>query len=113
MCDMWQHAVFMYVHACCVHVCICMCDTSHFPSSLQNSLRQIQKAIKGLVVMSEELEKVYTSFINNQVCHYSHCTTCKMTYCVHVCTRVAYGYSRSQGCGPMQPIHLSSLSVHG
>eukprot|EP00731_Ephydatia_muelleri_P001617 Em0001g1617a len=34
---------------------------------IKNSLRQIQKAIKGLVVMSEELEKVYTSFINNQV----------------------------------------------
>ncbi|XP_065911794.1 dynein axonemal heavy chain 6-like [Dysidea avara] len=34
---------------------------------IKNSLRQIQKAIKGLVVMSEELEKVYTSFLNNQV----------------------------------------------
>ena len=34
---------------------------------LQSSLRNIQKAIKGLVVMSEELEKVYTSFLNNQV----------------------------------------------
>ena len=32
----------------------------------------------GLVVMSEELEKVYTSFINNQVCHYPHCVTCEM-----------------------------------
>ena len=37
----------------------------------QSSLRQIQKAIKGLVVMSEQLEKVYTSFLNNQVSHTS------------------------------------------
>ncbi len=35
---------------------------------MQASLQDIQKAIKGLVVMSEELERVYTSFINNQVC---------------------------------------------
>lgn len=34
---------------------------------LQTSLKDIQKAIKGLVVMSEELEMVYTSFLNNQV----------------------------------------------
>lgn len=34
---------------------------------LQTSLENIQKAIKGLVVMSEDLEMVYTSFLNNQV----------------------------------------------
>ena len=46
-----------------------MCCVSHLslPCSSQNSLRQIQKAIKGFVVMSEQLEKVYTSFLNNQV----------------------------------------------
>ena len=35
--------------------------------SLQSSLQQLQKAIKGFVVMSEELEMIYTSFLNNQV----------------------------------------------
>ncbi|XP_038058163.1 dynein heavy chain 6, axonemal-like isoform X3 [Patiria miniata] len=34
---------------------------------IKSSMRTIQKAIKGLVVMSEELESVYHSFINNQV----------------------------------------------
>ncbi|XP_071942686.1 dynein axonemal heavy chain 6-like [Antedon mediterranea] len=34
---------------------------------IKNSLRTIQKAIKGLVVMSEELEAVYHSFLNNHV----------------------------------------------
>jgi len=34
---------------------------------IKNSLRQLQKAIKGLVVMSLELDLVYTSFLNNQV----------------------------------------------
>ena len=33
----------------------------------QTSLQQLQKAIKGFVVMSEELEMVYTAFLNNQV----------------------------------------------
>ncbi|XP_015770017.1 PREDICTED: dynein heavy chain 6, axonemal-like [Acropora digitifera] len=34
---------------------------------IKNSLQQLQKAIKGLVVMSLELDKVYTNFLNNQV----------------------------------------------
>ncbi|XP_077994098.1 dynein axonemal heavy chain 6-like [Glandiceps talaboti] len=34
---------------------------------IKSSLNTIKKAIKGLVVMSEELERVYTSFLNNQV----------------------------------------------
>ena len=34
---------------------------------LWKSLDNIKKAIKGLVVMSADLEKVYTSFLNNQV----------------------------------------------
>jgi dynein heavy chain len=34
---------------------------------IKDSLKSVQKAIKGLVVMSEVLEKVYTSFLNNQV----------------------------------------------
>ncbi|XP_071825285.1 dynein axonemal heavy chain 6-like isoform X2 [Apostichopus japonicus] len=34
---------------------------------IKDSMRTIQKAIKGFVVMSEELERVYNSFLNNQV----------------------------------------------
>ncbi|XP_046331899.2 dynein axonemal heavy chain 6-like [Haliotis rufescens] len=34
---------------------------------IKNSLKQLQKAIKGFVVMSEELERVYNAFLNNQV----------------------------------------------
>lgn len=30
-------------------------------------MAQLKKAIKGLVLMSDALEEVYTSFINNQV----------------------------------------------
>lgn len=33
----------------------------------QTSLETLNKAIAGLVVMSEEMEKVYNSFLNNQV----------------------------------------------
>lgn len=33
----------------------------------QTSLSTLQKAIAGLVVMSEEMEKIYNSFLNNQV----------------------------------------------
>lgn len=33
----------------------------------QTSLDTLHKAIAGLVVMSEEMEKVYNSFLNNQV----------------------------------------------
>ena len=34
---------------------------------MQRSLEQLQKAIRGFVVMSEELEMIYTSFLNNHV----------------------------------------------
>ena len=34
---------------------------------IKTSLNNLKKAIKGFVVMDEELEKMYTSFINNQV----------------------------------------------
>uniref|UniRef100_A0A1I8GGQ9 DHC_N2 domain-containing protein n=1 Tax=Macrostomum lignano TaxID=282301 RepID=A0A1I8GGQ9_9PLAT len=34
---------------------------------IRTSLEQLKKAIKGFVVMSEELDSVYTAFINNQV----------------------------------------------
>ena len=33
----------------------------------QMSLITLQKAIAGLVVMSEEMDRIYTSFLNNQV----------------------------------------------
>lgn len=34
---------------------------------IHSSLKDLQLAIKGLVVMSDQLEEVYTSFLNNQV----------------------------------------------
>ncbi|OON20270.1 ATPase family protein, partial [Opisthorchis viverrini] len=34
---------------------------------VKDSLRQLQKAIKGFVVMSEGLEEVYTAFLHNQI----------------------------------------------
>ena len=34
---------------------------------IHSSLVSLQKAIKGLVVMSEQLEEVFVSFINNTV----------------------------------------------
>jgi dynein heavy chain len=38
---------------------------------LHNSLNDLRKAIKGLVVMSAELEGVYLSFMNNSVRYYN------------------------------------------
>ncbi len=34
---------------------------------MRNSLDQVQKAIKGFVVMSQELDQMYTAFLNNQL----------------------------------------------
>lgn len=34
---------------------------------IHNSMKQLQKAIKGLVVMSDALEEIFTAFMNNQV----------------------------------------------
>lgn len=34
---------------------------------VHSSLDNLQKAIKGFVVMSDSLEEVFTSFLNNQV----------------------------------------------
>lgn len=35
---------------------------------IHTSLDNLQKAIKGLVVMSDDLERVFIAFLNNQVC---------------------------------------------
>ncbi|XP_068444624.1 dynein axonemal heavy chain 6 isoform X2 [Clinocottus analis] len=40
---------------------------NHLLSVLKMSLLTLQKAIAGLVVMSEEMDRIYTSFLNNQV----------------------------------------------
>uniref|UniRef100_A0A4W3JLA8 Dynein axonemal heavy chain 6 n=1 Tax=Callorhinchus milii TaxID=7868 RepID=A0A4W3JLA8_CALMI len=42
-------------------------EVDRFNGLLDSSLRMLNKAIAGLVVMSEEMEKIYTSFMNNQV----------------------------------------------
>ena len=34
---------------------------------IKTSLGTLKKAIAGLVVMSEQMEMIYTSFLNNQV----------------------------------------------
>ena len=34
---------------------------------MQSSLRDIRKAIKGMIVMSSDLDAMYTSFLNNQL----------------------------------------------
>jgi len=34
---------------------------------IRETLSQLKKGIRGLVVMSEDLEKMYHSFLNNQV----------------------------------------------
>lgn len=39
----------------------------HFLGVSQMSLTTLQKAIAGLVVMSEEMDRIYTSFLKNQV----------------------------------------------
>lgn len=47
-----------------------MCDFYYFFCLCQTSLITLQKAIEGLVVMSEEMDRIYTSFLNNQVPSY-------------------------------------------
>ena len=55
------------LHSCLIHVV----GSSGFPPDrhprLQASLTELQKAIKGLVVMSGDLELVYLSVLDNQV----------------------------------------------
>lgn len=55
-----------------IKVCTANKSVDNYIIIVQSSLKSIQKAIKGLVVMSEELERVYTSFLNNQVQHYNY-----------------------------------------
>lgn len=43
------------------------CPFHHIFCFSQMSLVTLQKAIAGLVVMSEEMDRIYTSFLNNQV----------------------------------------------
>ena len=63
-----------------IKVCTANTSVDIYIIIVQSSLKSIQKAIKGLVVMSEELERVYTSFLNNQVQDYNHSyDLCHMT----------------------------------
>lgn len=49
---------------------VLMQETDRFNKVLVNihsSLQSLKKAIKGFIVMNDELEEVYNSFLNNQV----------------------------------------------
>lgn len=55
---------------------------------VRQSLLQLQAAIKGLVVMSAELEAAYNALLLNQVCMCAHmrCTTLvRARLCSHAC----------------------------
>lgn len=41
-------------------------------STIRRTLIELQKAIKGIVVMSAELETMFTAVLNNQVPEVSH-----------------------------------------
>lgn len=54
-------------HKCYPHMVVKPVKDSNPSLFFQTSLETLSKAIAGLVVMSEEMEKVYNSFLNNQV----------------------------------------------
>lgn len=54
-------------NGCHSHLTIISVKATNLFLSFQTSLETLDKAIAGLVVMSEEMEKVYNSFLNNQV----------------------------------------------
>lgn len=56
--------IYFFIIHCPFHHPIVMYDIFVFS---QMSLITLQKAIAGLVVMSEEMDHIYTSFLNNQV----------------------------------------------
>lgn len=53
--------VFFLLSCVILFLFFCLCQTS---------LITLQKAIEGLVVMSEEMDRIYSSFLNNQVPSY-------------------------------------------
>ncbi len=59
-----------------------VCRFNRLSRTISSSLKELQKAIKGLVVMSAELESMYNSMLTNQVGqHAMMCYTCTHAGC--------------------------------
>lgn len=62
--------VTLYVSSLLQHFLYFLCFQYHIRllSTMEISLRDISKAVKGMIVMSSDLDSMHTAFLNNQVC---------------------------------------------